>query len=162
MEPLPASVLPAGVRARTLRGINGLDIHLLEAGHETANRPAVLLLHGFPELAYSWRKVLPALAAAGYHAIAPDQRGDGRPTGSDANYDGDLAGFRFMNLLRDAIGVLFAARPPTAETAVSHAFGGSGAGYAALVPADILKLKVLMTGAFHGPPPGPVVDIPAG
>ena len=111
MDPLPASVLPAGVRARIVPGINGLDIHVLEAGHETPGRPAVLLLHGFPEIAYSWRKVLPALAAAGYHAIAPDQRGYGRTTGWDADYDGDLAGFRFMNLLRDAIGVLFALRP---------------------------------------------------
>src|SRR5258708_27468694 len=131
MEPLPASVLPAGVRARTLRGINGLDIHLLEAGHETANRPAVLLLHGFPELAYSWRKVLPALAGAGYHAIAPDQRGYGRTTGWDAAYDGDLAGFRFMNLLRDAIGVLFAAGPRTAAAVGRHDFGAPGAPYPA-------------------------------
>ena len=117
MDPLPASVLPAGVRARIVPGINGLDIHLLEAGYETPGRPAVLLLHGFPELAYSWRKVLPALAAAGYHAIAPDQRGYGRTTGWDADYDGDLTGFRFMNLLRDAIGVLFALGP-------SHRRGG--------------------------------------
>ena len=50
----------------------------------------MLLLHGFPELAYSWRKVMPALAAAGFHAIAPDQRGYGRTTGWDADYDGDL------------------------------------------------------------------------
>ena len=91
MEPLPSSVLPAGVRSRILPGINGLDIHVLEAGYETQGRPAVLLLHGFPELAYSWRKVMPALAAAGYHAIAPDQRGYGRTTGWDADYDGDLA-----------------------------------------------------------------------
>src|SRR5258708_33202129 len=70
MEPLPSSVLPAGVRSRVLPGINGLDIHVLEAGFEQKDRPAVLLLHGFPELAYSWRKQLPALAAAGYHAIA--------------------------------------------------------------------------------------------
>ena len=83
-------------------GINGLDMHVLEAGYETPGRPAVLLLHGFPELAYSWRKVMPALAAAGYHVIAPDQRGYGRTTGWDADYDGDLAGFRFMNLVRDA------------------------------------------------------------
>ena len=108
MEPLPASVLPSGVRSRILRGINGLDIHVLEAGYEEKGRPAVLLLHGFPELAYSWRKVLPALAAAGYHAMAPDHRGYGRTTGWDADFDGDVASFRFMNLLRDAIGVLFA------------------------------------------------------
>ncbi len=65
MEPLASSVLPAGVRARILPGINGLDVQVLEAGFEPGGRPAVLLLHGFPELAYSWRKVLPSLAAAG-------------------------------------------------------------------------------------------------
>ena len=37
----------------------------------------VILLHGFPELAYSWRKVMPALAGAGFHVVAPDQRGYG-------------------------------------------------------------------------------------
>src|SRR5258708_13411554 len=160
MEPLPASVLPAGVRSRTLRGINGLDIHLLEAGHETANRPAVLLLHGFPELAYSGRKVLPALAAAGYHAIAPDQRGYGRTTGWDANYDGDLTGFRFMNLLRDAIGVLFATGHRTAEAVIGHDFGASVAAYAALVRPDIFRRMVLITPPFSGPPPAPFGDTP--
>src|SRR6185436_20262247 len=100
MDPLPASVLPAGIRARILPGINGLDIHVLEAGHETPNRPAVLLLHGFPEIAYSWRKVMPVLAAAGYHVLAPDQRGYGRTTGWDPSYDGGLGAFRLPNLVR--------------------------------------------------------------
>src|SRR5260370_8542411 len=103
MEPLPVSVLPAGVRSRTLRGINGLDIHLLEAGHETANRPAVLLLHGFPELAYSWRKVLPALAVAGYHAIAPDQRGFGRTAGWAAHYAAHPPRLPFTPFLPDPL-----------------------------------------------------------
>ena len=155
MEPLPASVLPVGVRARHLPAINGLDIHVLEAGYETPGRPAVLLLHGFPELAFSWRKVLPALAAAGYHAIAPDQRGYGRTTGWDADYDGDLAGFRFMNLLRDAIGVLFALGHRTAEAVVGHDFGASVAAYAALVRPDIFKRMVLMSAPFSGPPTVP-------
>src|SRR5262249_51183460 len=139
MEPLPSSVLPTGVRARVLRGINGLDIHLLEAGYAHPNRPAVLLLHGFPEVAYSWRKVLPALAAAGYHAIAPDQRGYGRTTGWDADYDGDLAGFRFMNLLRDAIGVLFALGHRTAEAVGGPDFRASVAAYTARVRGDSLQ-----------------------
>jgi pimeloyl-ACP methyl ester carboxylesterase len=155
MEPLPAFVLPAGVRSRTLRGINGLDIHLLEAGHETADRPAVLLLHGFPELAYSWRKVLPALAAAGYHAIAPDQRGYGRTTGWDANYDGDLAGFRFMNLLRDAIGVLFATGHRTAEAVIGHDFGASVAAWGALIRPDVFRSVTLMSAPFAGAPAWP-------
>src|SRR4029453_5458876 len=141
MQPLPSSVLPNGIRACVLPGINGLDIHVLEAGHETPGRPAVLLLHGFPELAYSWRKVMPALAAAGYHPIAPDQRGYGRPTGWDADYDGDLSGFRFMNLLRDAIGVLFALGHRTAEAVVAHDFGPSVAAYAALLRPDIFTRR---------------------
>jgi len=117
---LPSSVLPEGVRARILPGINGLDIHLLEAGFEPKGRPAVLLLHGFPEIAYSWRKVLPALAAAGYHAFAPDQRGYGRTTGWDASYDGDLASFRVLNLLRDAMGVVTALDHRSVEAVVGH------------------------------------------
>jgi pimeloyl-ACP methyl ester carboxylesterase len=160
MEPLPVSTLPAGVRARILPGINGLDIHLLEAGHEPPDRPAVLLLHGFPELAYSWRKVMPALAAAGYHVLAPDQRGYGRTTGWDADYDGDLAGFRFMNLLRDAIGVLFATGHRTAEAVVGHDFGASVAAYAALVRPDIFRRLALMSAPFSGPPPVPFGDTP--
>ena len=69
-----------GIRARTVSGINGLTMQLLEAGSATERRPLLLLLHGFPELAYSWRRVMPALAAAGYYVVAPDQRGYGGTT----------------------------------------------------------------------------------
>ena len=65
MTPLDAAILPTGVRARFVPGINGLTMHVLEAGFETPGRPCVLLLHGFPELAWSWSKIMPALAAAG-------------------------------------------------------------------------------------------------
>jgi pimeloyl-ACP methyl ester carboxylesterase len=155
MEPLPSSVLPAGVRSRILPGINGLDIHVLEAGYEQKGRPAVLLLHGFPELAYSWRKQLPALAAAGYHAIAPDQRGYGRTTGWSADYDADLSSFRFMGLLREAIGVLFALGHRTAEAIVGHDFGAAAASFHALVRPDIFKRMVLMSAPFGGVAPVP-------
>ena len=78
--PPPPRLHPLALR----RDINGLTMHVLEAGFETKGRPCLLLLHGFPELAFSWRKVMPALAEAGYHVIAPDQRGYGRTTGWDA------------------------------------------------------------------------------
>ena len=152
MDSLPASVLPSGVRARILPGINGLDVHVLEAGFETQGRPPLLLLHGFPELAYSWRKVLPALAAAGYHAFAPDQRGYGRTTGWDADYDGDLASFRFLNLLRDAMGVVAALGYRSVEAVIGHDFGSTVAAYAALVRPDFFKRLVLMSSPFAGPP----------
>ena len=83
------------MKSRIVDGVNGLRMHVLEAG--TPGRPCVLLLHGFPELAYSWRKVMPALADAGFHVVAPDQRGYGRTTRRDARYDGDLASFRILN-----------------------------------------------------------------
>ena len=51
---------------------------------------------------------MPPLAAAGYHVIAPDQRGYGRTTGWDADYDGDLGSFRLLNLVRDALGLVSA------------------------------------------------------
>lgn len=130
--PLPASVLPAGVRARIIDGINGLSMHLLEAGFETEGRPMVLLLHGFPEIAYSWRKVMPALARAGFHVIAPDQRGYGRTTGWDASYDGDLGSFRLLNLVRDMMGLLAALGRKSVTAVVGHDFGASAASWCAL------------------------------
>jgi hypothetical protein len=108
MAALPDIPLPATIRSRYVDNINGLRMHVLEAGYETKGRPCLLLLHGFPELAYSWRKVMPALADAGYHVIAPDQRGYGRTTGWNADYDGDLASFRLPNLVRDALGLVSA------------------------------------------------------
>jgi len=81
MKPLETPVLPSGIRSRFVDEINGLKVHILEAGFDAPGRQLVLMLHGFPEIAYSWRKVMPALAAAGYHVVAPDLRGYGRTTG---------------------------------------------------------------------------------
>jgi pimeloyl-ACP methyl ester carboxylesterase len=136
-------------------------VHVLEAGHEPPGRPAVLLLHGFPEIAYSWRKVLPALAAAGYHAFAPDQRGYGRTMGWDANYDGDLASFRVLNLVRDAMGVVTALGHRSVEAVVGHDFGVTPAAYGALLRPDFFKRLVLMSGPFAGPPPLGTASRPA-
>ena len=103
MTPQP---LPAGIASRMIPGINGLDMHILEAGDPS--HPCLLLLHGFPELAFSWRKVMLPLAALGYHVIAPDQRGYGRTTGWSDAYEGDRAPFRRFNLVRDVLGLLHA------------------------------------------------------
>ena len=112
IEPLSTPTLPRGIRARFVDNINGLRMHVLEAGFEEKGRPCLLLLHGFPELAYSWRKVMLPLAAAGYHVVAPDQRGYGRTTGWDGNYDGDLASFRMLNTVRDIARPRIGARLP--------------------------------------------------
>ena len=123
MPALPDIPLPAGIRSRYVENINGLRMHVLEAGFETPGRPCVLLLHGFPELAYSWRKVMVPLASAGFHVVAPDQRGYGRTTGWRADYDGDLAPFRLLNLARDALGLVFALGHRTVAAVVGHDFG---------------------------------------
>ncbi len=81
LAPLPSSILPSGVRSRFVEDVNGLRVHILEAGFEAVGRPLVLLLHGFPELAYSWRKVMRPLAAAGLHIVAPISAATGGPPG---------------------------------------------------------------------------------
>ena len=130
-------------------------MHVLEAGFETKGRPCILLLHGFPELAYSWRKVMPALAAAGYHVIAPDQRGYGRTTGWDADYDGDLGPFRLLNLVRDALGLVSAFGYRSVDAVVGHDFGSMVAAWCALVRPDVFRAVALMSAPFAGPPPLP-------
>ena len=101
--PYAAGVLPRGVRSRFVAGVNGLRMHVLEAGSRAGARAGVLLLHGFPELAYSWRRLMPALAAAGYHVMAPDLRGYGRTDGTEVRYDDDLRPFRMLNEVRDIL-----------------------------------------------------------
>jgi pimeloyl-ACP methyl ester carboxylesterase len=152
---LPDIPLPAGIRSRFVDGVNGLRMHVLEAGYETSGRPCVLLVHGFPELAFSWREVMPALAAAGYHVIAPDQRGFGRTTGWDADYDGDLNSFRLLNLVRDAIGLVSAFGYTSIEAVIGHDSGSSVAAWCALVRPDMFRSIALMSAPFGGPPPLP-------
>lgn len=130
-------------------------MHVLEAGFETAGRPCILLLHGFPELAFSWRKVMPALAAAGYHVIAPDQRGYGRTTGWSADYDGDLAPYRMTNLVRDALGLVHAFGYRHVQAVIGHDFGSPVAAWCAIIRPDVFRSVVMMSAPFGGPPPLP-------
>jgi len=163
MTALPAIPLPSGIRSRFVENINGLRMHVLEAGYETPGRPCVLLLHGFPELAFSWRKVMPALSEAGYHVIAPDQRGYGRTSGWNASYDGDLASFRLLNLVRDALGLMSAFGYRSIDAVVGHDFGSFVAAWCALVRPDVFRSVALMSAPFAGPPPLPfdTADRPA-
>jgi pimeloyl-ACP methyl ester carboxylesterase len=149
---LPEVPLAPGIRSRFVEDINGLRVHVLEAGYETRGRPLLLLLHGFPELAFSWRKVMPALASAGYHVIAPDQRGYGRTTGWDGAYDGDLSSFRLLNLVRDALGLVSAFGYRSVDAVVGHDFGSSVAAWCALVRPDVFRSVALMSAPFAGPP----------
>jgi pimeloyl-ACP methyl ester carboxylesterase len=146
------AAFPRGIRSRFVNNINGLAMHMLEAGFEVKGRPCVLLLHGFPELAYSWRKVMLPIASAGFHVIAPDQRGYGRTTGWDGNYDGDLGSFRMLNLVRDALGLVSALGYRSVAAVVGHDFGSPVAAWCSLIRGDIFRSMVLMSAPFAGPP----------
>lgn len=145
--------LPAGIRSRFVDNRNGLVMHILEAGFERANRPCLLLLHGFPELAYSWRKIMMPLAAAGFHVIAPDQRGYGRTSGWHADYDGDLDPFYMLNLVRDVLGLLAALERGHVTAVIGHDFGSPVAATCALVRPDVFNALVMMSAPIGGPAP---------
>ena len=93
--------LPKEIRSRTIKNINGLSMHILEAGYQDPSRPCIILLHGFPELSFSWRKILIPLANAGYYVVAPDQRGYGMTSGWSNKYDGDISQFFILNIVED-------------------------------------------------------------
>ena len=152
LPPLDGAVLPPGIRSRFVPGVNGMRVHVLEAGFETLYRPLVLLMHGFPELAYSWRKIMVPLAEAGFHVVAPDQRGYGRTTGWDPDYDGDLASYRLLNLARDTVGLMTAIGYRSAAAVIGHDFGASVAAWCALVRPDVFHSVALMSAPFAGPP----------
>ena len=84
--------------ARTI-ATNGVDLHVLDAG--PADGPVVVLAHGFPELAYSWRHQIAVLADAGYRVLAPDQRGYGRSSRPD-----DVTDYDIVHLTDDLVGLL--------------------------------------------------------
>jgi pimeloyl-ACP methyl ester carboxylesterase len=160
---LPAygnGTIPAGIRSRQIANVNGMTVHILEAGYETPGRPAVLLLHGFPELAYSWRKVMPSLAAAGYHVIAPDQRGYGRTIGWDDSYDADPDPFRILNMTRDAIGLVYALGHRSVAMVVGHDAGAPVASWSALIRPDIFRSITIMSSPFEGAPSLPFDTAP--
>src|SRR6266702_5986804 len=145
LPPYGNGTIPAGIRSRAVANVNGLTVHMLEAGFDRPGRPAVLLLHGFPELAYSWRKVLLPLASAGYHVIAPDQRGYGRTTGWDDSYDADPDPFRILNMVRDATGLVFALGYRSVAAVAGHDAGSPGASWAALIRPEVFTKLALLS-----------------
>src|SRR5262249_18630910 len=152
LPPYGNGTIPEGIRSRAVANVNRLPVHMLESGFESPGLPAILLLHGFPELAYSWRKVMLPLSAAGYHVIAPDQRGYGRTTGWDDSHDADPDPFRILNMVRDAIGLVYALGQRTVAMVVGHDAGAPVASWAALIRPDIFRTVTIMSSPFEGPP----------
>jgi pimeloyl-ACP methyl ester carboxylesterase len=148
--PLDASALPAGIRSRVVSGVNGIRMHVLEAGYDGTGRPGLLLVHGFPELAYSWRKVMLPLAEAGFHVLAPDQRGYGRSDGTEVQFDDDLSPFSTFNRVRDMLALTSALGHRTLAGVVGHDFGSPVAAWCALSRPDVFQRVVMMSAPFAG------------
>jgi pimeloyl-ACP methyl ester carboxylesterase len=120
----------SGITHRSVE-VGPLAMHIAEAG----SGPLVLLLHGFPECWYSWRHQLPALAAAGYHVVAPDQRGYGR-TGAPG--DGGVDKYTMLHLVGDVIGLIDALGEEQAVV-VGHDWGAPVAWNTALLRPDRIR-----------------------
>ena len=125
--------------------VNGVELHIAEAGAG----PLVLLLHGWPELWFSWRHQLPALAAAGYHVVAMDQRGYGRSTCPEKIEDYDI-----VHLGDDILALIDALGEDTAAV-VGHDWGSMVAWYLAQAAPERLHGLAAMSIPFwpRGPKP---------
>lgn len=126
---------------------NGIRMAVYERGEG----PAVILLHGFPELAFSWRHQLPALAGAGYRAIAPDQRGYGA-----TSVPADVDDYRIERLSEDILGLLDALQLESAIF-VGHDWGAMLLWHMAVFsPERIEKLIILNIPHYPRPPADPI------
>lgn len=149
--PLP---LPPQISSRIIP-TRSLSFHILEAGYTASHdRPLILLLHGFPELAFSWRKVIPPLADAGYYVVAPDQRGFGRTTGWDTRpfHDVDLTSFSSMSFVRDMVVLVHALGYRFVKCVVGHDLGATTAAMCALMRPDFFRSVVLVSHPFNEVP----------
>jgi pimeloyl-ACP methyl ester carboxylesterase len=148
--------LPPGIRSRRVDNNNGVTLHLLEAGFETPGRPCVVLLHGFPELAYTWRKQLLPLAQAGFHVIAPDLRGYGRSVTTPVAFHDDLLPYSMLNRVTDVLGLVRALGYEKVAAVVGHDWGSPTAAWCGLVRPDVFQSVVLMSTPFAGTPSLPL------
>ncbi|MCT7351096.1 alpha/beta hydrolase [Streptomyces sp. 15-116A] len=128
---------------RTVKGPAG-RLHLVEQG----TGPLVLLVHGFPESWYSWRRQLPVLAAAGYRAVAVDVRGYGRSTTPQA-----ADAYRMLDLVADNVAVVRALGEESAVV-VGHDWGSSIAAASALLHPEVFRAVGLLS-VPYAPPGGP-------
>lgn len=136
------------VRERTI-ATNGVELHVVEAGEGFP----IVLAHGFPELSYSWRHQIRALADAGYHVIAPDQRGYGRSSQPTAIEDYDI-----LHLTDDLLGVLDALGHDRAVF-VGHDWGSMVVWHMSLLHPERVAGVVGMSVAFIPRAPMPPIQL---
>ena len=112
--------------SRTI-SVNGIELYVAEQGHG----PLVVLCHGWPELSYSWRHQIPAIAAAGFHVVAPDMRGFGRSSAPP-----DVRDYTIFHNVGDMVGLVTALGEKQAVI-VGHDWGAPVAWHAAMFRPDM-------------------------
>jgi len=132
--------------------VNGVDLHVVEDGPAGAG-PPVILSHGFPELAYSWRHQVPALAAAGHHVLAPDQRGYGR-----SSAPAEIEAYDIEHLTGDLIALLDSVGAEKGIF-VGHDWGSMVVWQTALLHPDRVAGVCGMSVPFSPRPPVPPTQI---
>ncbi len=142
--------LVEGVRERTVE-TNGVQLAILDAGDPDA--PLIVLAHGFPELAYSWRHQIPALVSAGYRVVAPDQRGYGRSSRPEPIDDYDI-----IHLTGDLVGLLDALDRETAVF-VGHDWGSMVVWHMGLLAPERVEAVVGMSVPYMPRPPLPPTEL---
>ncbi|VAI41770.1 unnamed protein product [Triticum turgidum subsp. durum] len=131
--------------------VNGVSLHVAEQG--PADGPAVLLLHGFPELWLSWRHQMATLAARGFRALAPDLRGFG-----DSSAPADPAAYTILHVVGDVVTLLDHLRL-TKVVVVGHDLGGQAAWHLCLFRPDRVCAVVALGVPFFPRSPGPVSEM---
>jgi pimeloyl-ACP methyl ester carboxylesterase len=148
--------LPPGVRSRWVDTNNDVTLHVLEAGYEPPAKPCVVLAHGFPELAYTWRNQLLPLARAGFHVIAPDLRGYGLSARKPVTFDDALLPYSTLNRVADILGLVRALGHEKVAAIVGHDWGGPTAQWCARLRPEIFESVVSISTPFLGAPALPL------
>ena len=138
----------AEISHRTI-ATNGIKMHIAEAGEG----PLVLMIHGYPELWYAYRHQVPALADAGYHAVAIDVRGYGRTDAPEP-----IEAYSMRNMTADATGVLDALGEETAVV-VGHDWGSPIAWNTALLYPERFRAVIAMSVPYTGRPPARPIEL---
>ena len=148
------NLLDSGIFSNFISTGTGLKIHYLESKPRNFNKntPIALLLHGFPELSFSWRKIMPGLTKAGFRVIAPDQRGYGKTIGGSKKFEDNIEEYNLLNLSIDIISFLHNLNIKKVDLLVGHDAGSIVAGTSALVRGDIFKSVVMMSAPYTGIP----------
>ncbi|TGO13242.1 hypothetical protein BTUL_0073g00100 [Botrytis tulipae] len=149
--PLPPLPLPPGITSHYL-STPSLTHHLLTSG--SPSHPLLLLLHGFPELSFSYRYLLPSLSSLGYHVVAPDQRGAGRTTGHDPRPFStvDLHSTTISRLITDMVFLVDALGHKNVACVIGHDFGAVVAAWCGVMRPDLFNSVILLSHPFKGPP----------